>query len=374
MKLVILHHTLPAYRKDFFNKLSDQLGKSNIELIVMHGINFFNKSIKVDENPGYKAIPLNTIQFKFFGFDIAWWKGILRKVISIKPGMVIIHPGPGNISIWFIYFYCFLNKIKIGEWTSGYVRQDLTGIKRKLRVKVKSFFLNRTDFILTYGTKAKDDLVSGGFKESKVFVAQNTIYTENILVLNRKKKSELIDSNISFLFVGALIPEKNLDLAIKVITLLVREKFNITFNIIGKGEIIDDLRQLVVREKMESNIFLLGPKYDSELASYFFDADIFLLPGTGGLAVNEAMAYGLPVISTMGDGTIIDLLYEGQNGFYLDDNPDFDNLYKICKKVMVLNKSQLSDMGILSRQIVSEKATLQNMVSAFEKAILNEIS
>ena len=123
-------------------------------------------------------------------------------------------------------------------------------------------------------------------------------------------------------------------------------------------------------EKMEKNIFVLGFKSDKEIPSYFFNGDVFLLTGMGGLAVNEAMAYGLPIISTVADGTIVDLLFEGKNGYYLYEIPDFDNIYEVCKKTLQNSKTQLWEMGNLSRQIVTEKAPLSNMVNKFEKAIL----
>ena len=37
----------------------------------------------------------------------------------------------------------------------------------------------------------------------------------------------------------------------------------------------------------------IGAKHGMELKSYFAQADLFVLPGTGGLAVQEAMSYGL---------------------------------------------------------------------------------
>jgi glycosyltransferase involved in cell wall biosynthesis len=121
---------------------------------------------------------------------------------------------------------------------------------------------------------------------------------------------------------------------------------------------------------MEDSIFILGYKSDSEITSYFLNSDIFIMPGTGGLAINEAMAYGLPVISTIADGTITDLLYEGRNGYFLPENATKENIYDVCKKTLQLNRSDLQEMGNLSRQIVIEKATLHNMVDNFEKAIL----
>ena len=94
------------------------------------------------------------------------------------------------------------------------------------------------------------------------------------------------------------------------------------------------------------------------------------MPGTGGLAINEAMAYGLPIISTIADGTLADLLFEGKNGYYVNEIASQENIYEVCKTILQDNKIHLMEMGNLSRQIVSEKATLSNMVNNFEKAIL----
>jgi glycosyltransferase involved in cell wall biosynthesis len=133
---------------------------------------------------------------------------------------------------------------------------------------------------------------------------------------------------------------------------------------------IEELRSLVKEEKMEDHISVLGYISDAEIPAFFNEADIFFLPGTGGLAVNEAMAYGLTVITTIADGTVLDLVYEGKNGYYLKDIPDFDNLYEVCKKALQNSKSHLREMGNASRQIVMEKASLSNMVSNFEKAVV----
>jgi hypothetical protein len=85
MKLVILHPTLPAYRKDFFEKLNDQLMKKSIELIVIHGTSFFKKSIKPDEDPHYKTYPMITKEYSPFGYRIVLWSGIFRKIKNIRP-------------------------------------------------------------------------------------------------------------------------------------------------------------------------------------------------------------------------------------------------------------------------------------------------
>ncbi len=68
-----------------------------------------------------------------------------------------------------------------------------------------------------------------------------------------------------------------------------------------------------MRWKYWQNQFILhqnfrAPNMGRNLDSYFSSADLFVLPGTGGLAVQEAMSHGLPVIMGQGDGTNDDLV------------------------------------------------------------------
>ncbi len=60
-----------------------------------------------------------------------------------------------------------------------------------------------------------------------------------------------------------------------------------------------------------------GGIHDEALAPWFRKADLFVLPGTGGLALQQAMAYGLPVIAGVADGTQADLVRQS-NGWLLE--------------------------------------------------------
>jgi glycosyltransferase involved in cell wall biosynthesis len=284
--------------------------------------------------------------------------------------LVIILFSPGNISFWLIQLYAYYRKIKIGLWSNGSVRKEITGIKRKIRGLFLNFFLFRAKVHICYSTRYKKELLALGIDESDVFVAQNTINVEKIISFCAENKRDPAGEYINFLSVGVLIRDKNLDTAIRAISQLIREGYKIRFTIIGKGTIIEELRSLVREEKMNEFIFLLGYLSDKEIVPYFLNADIFIMPGTGGLAVNEAMAYGLPIISTEADGTIIDLLYEGKNGYFLNASADQENIYEVCKKILQNSKADLTKMGNMSRQIVSEKANLHSMVHNFEQAIL----
>jgi glycosyltransferase involved in cell wall biosynthesis len=110
----------------------------------------------------------------------------------------------------------------------------------------------------------------------------------------------------------------------------------------------------------------IGEKHGTEVKPYFAEADLFVLPGTGGLAVQEAMSYGLPIIVAKGDGTQDDLVREG-NGWQINAD-DYGALVSTMKNVLS-DMARLRKMGMESFRIVSEEINIQKMVDVFVKAL-----
>ena len=109
-----------------------------------------------------------------------------------------------------------------------------------------------------------------------------------------------------------------------------------------------------------------GSLYGEALAERFRSADLFVLPGTGGLAVQQAMSYGLPVIAAEADGTQADLV-RPDNGWQLPPN-DINALSKALDEALS-DLYRLRDMGAESYRIVAEEINLENMVNVFVKAL-----
>jgi len=49
-------------------------------------------------------------------------------------------------------------------------------------------------------------------------------------------------------------------------------------------------------------------------------SSVYVLAGMGGLSINDAMAYGLPVICSVCDGTERDLVTHHGNGLFFREN------------------------------------------------------
>lgn len=68
------------------------------------------------------------------------------------------------------------------------------------------------------------------------------------------------------------------------------------------------------------NVVFVGFKTKKELKDYYIAADVFCLQTRGdvwGLVVNEAMAYGLPVITTDKCVAGIELIEDDKNGYVI---------------------------------------------------------
>jgi glycosyltransferase involved in cell wall biosynthesis len=134
--------------------------------------------------------------------------------------------------------------------------------------------------------------------------------------------------------------------------------------IVGDGPEREHLEALA--EEIYPSTEFTGAKHGAELKPYFTEADLFVLPGTGGLAIQEAMSYGLPVIVAQGDGTQDDLVRD-ENGWQIPPD-DFDALLATMRDALS-DAARLRKMGEESYRIVKEEINIEKMVETFIRAL-----
>ena len=372
-RVLILLPTLPHYRLGFFKELNNRID-SQYELLILNGAsNKKGKLIHQAPSNGFVSQELKSFLFSFFGFRIVWIKGLLRAIRKYHPDAVVILFNYGVLSYWLAVLLCKVKNKPLAFWSSGHKRKEIYGRKLKLKEWVTGHLLNAATAHICYGTRYAQELKATMIEPESIFIAQNTINVERILSARFENKEffrtrlALDPDETVFLFVGVLIKNKNLDIAIKTLKNIIEKGYRIKFLIIGSGEQRKTLQALVKELGIESSIVFLGSKFGEELTPYFLAADAFLLPGTGGLAINEAMAYGIPVISTVGDGTGLDLIDDGKTGYLLQNS--LNNLENCLLRFLSLSPEEQRTMSINSKETIKKKATLKNMVDGFIAAI-----
>jgi len=145
-----------------------------------------------------------------------------------------------------------------------------------------------------------------------------------------------------------------------------QEKAALVF--VGEGaerKTLEDYRA----EKNIKNVYFLGFRNQSELSKYYAIADIFVLPSKKekwGLVINEAMCFGLPVITTGGVAASVDLVRQEKNGFVYSWG-DVRTLSKYLENLLS-RPEKSKKMGEESLKIIStwnydvcEKAVLESL-------------
>jgi glycosyltransferase involved in cell wall biosynthesis len=161
------------------------------------------------------------------------------------------------------------------------------------------------------------------------------------------------------LFVGRLQARKRVDDLLRACASL-SENLQPRLVIVGEGPERANLESLA--KAIYPRTEFVGPKFKHELAPYFAAADLFVLPGTGGLAVQEAMSYGLPVVMGQGDGTNDDLV-RPSNGWQIP--PDDPGALKDALRAALSDVARLRAMGAESYRIAAEEINLEKMVAVF---------
>jgi glycosyltransferase involved in cell wall biosynthesis len=148
-----------------------------------------------------------------------------------------------------------------------------------------------------------------------------------------------------------LVPEKNL---LATLAAMARERRDWVWSIAGHGPLRAKIEESIVQLGLRDRVELLGHVAYENLPALYRAADLYLQPSvseTWGLAVNEAMACGLPVIVSDRCGCREDLVRDGENGF-LFDPLDPKGLGQALARVREV-RDRWPSMGQASRRIVA---------------------
>jgi 1,2-diacylglycerol 3-alpha-glucosyltransferase len=228
-----------------------------------------------------------------------------------------------------------------------------------IKEAVKSFCLSVFDGALVAGSQHAQYLEQLGMPMENIAVAGNCVDNEffSVRVDAIRAGSRLTSVNVPldyFLFVGRLLPEKNVSTLIEAYTLYRRLAGSAAWDLVlvGSGPEAPALRTQVNNDNVKG-VWFVGNRQIGELPYYYAKARCLVLPSISepwGLVVNEAMAAGLPVLVSRRCGCAADLVRHEVNG-YIFDPRDVHALASLLLK-MSSGAVPLARFGAIGRKIV----------------------
>jgi len=287
----------------------------------------------------------NWSQSKSVRFDMIILKGINynndsafspQVIYYIKRSLYdyIIVGNPLTMTGIFSIMHMKFLKINYGIISEGGFAKD----KKNLKEYLKYLILRRASFYLS-GSKPGDDyFIKYGAKKENVFSYPfSSLFKKDILFKPMKQSEKNLVKNkmgleISkeiIISVGRVIPSKGFDTLVKV-----AKGFPEKIFIIIGGKPTDEINQIMIINQID-NVRFINHLEPVDLINFYKLADLFILPtrsDTYGLVINEAMSYGLPIITTFNCVAGIHLIEQGVNG-YLVKSDDLSDLADKIKKI-----------------------------------------
>lgn len=360
--LAIQQRVLPSYRVPFFDALAAECSQG---MNLIAGQARKQEFIESNVLPSVSAFTRTTNIHLFSGrWYFCWQKGLISWLNKTQPEILILEANPRYLSSYgAIHWMKARGKAVIG-WGLGSPLGS--GGWTSLRKGWRQKFIRQFDGLITYSQKGAEEYAQMGFQREKIFIAPNAAVQRPLHAAPNRPHQFLGDQPV-VLFVGRLQARKRVDDLIRACAALPKSNQPLLW-IVGDGPMRTELESLA--EKLYPPARFFGAMHGTELDHQFSRADLFVLPGTGGLAVQQAMSFGLPVIVGQADGTQVDLV-RPENGWSLISG-SIESLTQALQFALS-DVGLLRKMGMESYRIVKDEINLENMVRAFVTAV-NSIS
>lgn len=363
MKVLFFTNIPSPYRVDFFN----ELGKK-VELTVA-----FERKTATDRDDSWYSQKFIFFNAKFlkvrqikeessFGFDAV-------RLLKKQNYDLVVFDGYSSPTMIFAIAYCRRKKKNYLISFDGILKQKDGGLLRLL----KKYLFGRAKGVLFSNMSAEKYLST---YNKRLYLYPFTSLFERDIVASLpslegkrslRKKLGLVEEKI-VVSVGRFITVKGFDIAINSLHHL---SDNVGLYLIG-GRPTEEYLQLIEQQKAD-RIHFVDFMDKNALNEYYQAADLLIMPTRGdvwGLVVNEAMANGLPIVSSDRCVAAVELVKEGENG-YIVPVDDEKALAEAINKVLENEETKLQ-MSQASLEII-RAYTFENMakrhIEVFEQCL-----
>lgn len=390
MKVLYVNTTITHYNHPLLNKIADK--GCELVMLIPEQQNAVGAGVKRSESSDMHYRVINTPCRKaWFGKD--YLPELLSVIQSEKPDIVLIG-WPYMLQLFFyrnILRYMRHNSIRLilheipfqvppyGQ-LSYFKEYPVYNEAMQLQSKGITFFANAwmltqirkylyssADASLNYCSRGLELWPSYGVPKEKIFVRYNSGDTEAFFARKQEVLSApLLLSKCSrrILHIGRLVAWKRVDLLIEAYEKVYAHFPDSELTIVGDGPELENLKKQASLSTAKDHIRFVGGVYDPfELGRYMHESSVYVLAGMGGLSINDAMCYELPVICSVCDGTEKDLVEDGKNGYFFKEGDASDLAAKI--EIILTDEQRRKQMGKESLRIIEEKVNINTVADNY---------
>lgn len=300
------------------------------------------------------SIPQNLVLRGWKAIKLLWYNYQKNPLVVLR-SLNVFKYGLRSLSLWLVYAMTpLLDKepydiihCQFGtDGLTGMFLRDVGAIKGKLITTFRGYDIS------TYVKKEGDRVYDHLFRSGDFFLTNCEFFRRRIIQMGCNQKNVLvhysgidctqfaftlrqpsIDGKIRIATTGRLVEKKGIEYGIRALAKLAKVYPNLEYNIIGDGKLKAEFEKLIQELNIGHLVKLVGQKTQREIIDILDKSHIFVAPsvtasdGNQDAPINvlkEAMAMGLPVVSTY-HGGIPELVEDGISGFLVPER-DVDAL------------------------------------------------
>ncbi len=373
-RVCIIQRIICDYRKKFYLLLQARLLSENISLVVCAGRPWPGEGfVDVLDEIDFGVRAINK---KIWG-KAYWQKGALQTARNAD--LIIVEQANSPL----VNYYLLLQR-KLGGtahvafWGHGWH----FGKNNSAKNFWKRFFANKTDWWFAYTALSASNVEKTGFPGNRITVLNNAVDT--VLIRNEREKvtsqeinafhhelfpqDKLANSKYRVgIFSGRLVEEKMIPFLLESIDLVHAKNPEFRMIIIGDGPETGLVTRFCEKNRWCVGLGHLATQSERGIRVCSL-GDIWLLPGAVGLAVLDAFAFGLPLLTTdLGvHGPEIAYLEQGVNGMILKPDPQS---FAIAVAELLDNESRLKTMQRAASRS-SRLYTVEAMAENFAEGVM----
>lgn len=341
-RVLLVSNDVLHYREKVYNYFFDRFQADGLEFHVLG--NVFQK-VNYDLRFVKHELPFSV-------------KGYLDKIKEIQPKVVILFLHLKDRVMLPVIAYCRLHHIPVIYWNHGI---NLKTPDNRLKNAVFHFIHDRCDALITYTPEMRKYFSEKN--QEKLFVAYNTLNFEDIDKDAVPSKEETkakygIREDKVILYISRMLPYKRVNLLMECFA----DVENVAVVMVGPG--FSQAQKQTA--EAHANLYYLGEKYGSEVNAIYKMGDVFSTPGHIGLAVNEAMFWGLPIVLLEGvHAPEIYYMKPGVTGYLAKDEDDF-RAYMLD---LLQDDEKRRKMSEATLEVFDKEVSIDRMYQGFADAI-----
>lgn len=371
-KVAIIHNVVAPYRIPLFEKLSQCPDLENV--VVYYCLEQFDKKLchtafnSTKEMGLYKKkiLPGFVFSLPLLNFPIALNVSIIKEILS-NDFDVIVLCGFSDITTQLAFLLGKIKNIKLVLWT------EMTGNflnHGDVYTFITKLMINYFDAIIVPSTISKKFHSNLGYPQEKIFISPNCSVDEDYMKSASEYRANKIEikRNLSIhndkliLFVGRLVSIKGIENLISAFQKIKNDDKDVGLVIVGDGPLRSELESFCSLR----DVYFQGQVEHKETIKYYSISDVFVLPSRfelHPLVITEAMAAGLPVITTTAAANAFDTIVDKKNGFIIEK----ENIEKLTSSIdFVLSHTDEMHKGAIES---ARNSLLPISVNAFLEAI-----